>query len=102
MVKKLRGMWAVLHGAAVELIADHSIVLAASIAFCFTTESGSVNKTTPGGTVGLLMETILYQPDPGEADNNCEQPKPAGSGAVSANRGAGPGRADGAARARRR
>ncbi|HKA57663.1 MAG TPA: YihY/virulence factor BrkB family protein [Gemmatimonadales bacterium] len=33
MVKKLRGMWNVLYGAAVELIADNGFVLAASIAF---------------------------------------------------------------------
>jgi membrane protein len=33
MVKKLRGMWEVLYGAAVELIADNCLVLAASIAF---------------------------------------------------------------------
>src|SRR5262247_1104719 len=33
MVKKIRGMWEVLYGAAVELIADNGFVLAASIAF---------------------------------------------------------------------
>ena len=33
VVKKVRGMWEVLYGAAVELIADNGFVLAASIAF---------------------------------------------------------------------
>src|SRR5262245_53628004 len=33
VVKKLRGMWEVLYGAAVELMADNGFVLAASIAF---------------------------------------------------------------------
>src|SRR5262244_4374182 len=33
MIKRLRGMWEVLYGAAVELMADNGFVLAASIAF---------------------------------------------------------------------
>src|SRR5262249_6506188 len=62
MVKKLRGMWEGLYGAAVELIADNGFVLAASIAF-FTIFSLAPLLLLVVAVTGLVFGEVHFRRD---------------------------------------